>query len=225
MVKTIHWMEAMNKYFRIFVPVVIAILIGVSGGLVVNYYQMFKKVYVNVANNIEVNIYPDLGENDDQTYNYNPKTKPLFQLESSTTIKLKKGVYDFVVADESNIYENPISKVVIGDTTSNITVAPYYNDNKLGNLLIQYRPAIQQILESKYPNLTKLYKIDNDSLYENGEWYGADLVPLNPNIDELKVIMNFKNNIWVVAVEPQISISIPSNPTIPSDVIDSVDQL
>ncbi len=200
-----------------------AIVLGAVLGLVANYHNSFKKVYVKLGANLQLSIYKDLGG--DNTHNYNSHSQPLFRLKSSQTVKLKKGVYDLVVNDPAHQYENPITKVVIADNTNNITINPFLTDQKLSDLLTAQRSAIQQVLTSQYPSLTSFYTITPDRLYEHGDWYGAVLSPIGLQVDKLRVIMGYKNGRWVVIAKPQISIGIPSNLSIPSEIVDSVDQL
>jgi len=217
------WIQAVIRPNKKLVLVCLAIVIGVSLGLLSNYWHSFKNVQVILGSSVQLNIYPDLGG--DSAYSYSSSTQPLFKISSSGTIKLKKAVYDFVVSDPTHQYENPVTKVVVLSNTNRIDINPLYSDQKLAELLTANRPTIQQGLLSKYPGLSSFYTISVDRLYEHGDWYGAVLTPVAPQYDTLVVILGYEHGKWVVAAKPQISISIPSNPSIPSSVIDSVDQL
>ncbi|HEY5152563.1 MAG TPA: hypothetical protein VII55_01170 [Candidatus Saccharimonadales bacterium] len=198
-------------------------MIGVTFGLIVNYRGSFKQVSVKLGANLRLSIYKDLGG--DAPYNYNTHGSPLFDLSTNGTVKLKKGVYDFVVNDPSHQYENPITKVVVSDSTSSVTISPFFTDQKLRDLLGSERSTIQQTMLSQYPSLNSFYTIGTDQLYEYGNWYGAVLNPLDAQYDKLHIIMERQGGSWKVEAPPQISIGIPSNPFVPSDVVDSVDQL
>ena len=211
-----------NLYKKL-VWVGLGLVLGVSAGLVVNYHSSFKQVYVKFGSSFQLNIYKDLGG--DSTYNYNAQGRPLFTISSSQTVKLKKGVYDFLVNDPSHQYENPVTKVVVSDKTSSVTIDPSFTNQKLASLLAIKLPSIQQALLSQYPALPSFYTITPGQLYERGDWYGAVLSPINSQTDKLRVIMERRNGNWIVVAKPQISISIPSNPSIPSNIIDGVDQL
>lgn len=189
--------------------------------LLINYHNSFRKVYVNLGNNIHLSLYKDLGG---KTYNYSPG-RPLQSVNSDQTITLKTGVYDFVVSDPSHQFANPITKITVTHATNRVTINPFYSSQKLTALLATDRSAIQQALISQYPLIPTYYTINQENLYEYGNWYGAVLVPLSSQFDTVRVIMNNKNGNWTVAAIPQIIIGIPSNPSIPSDVIELVDQL
>jgi hypothetical protein len=201
----------------------VAVLIGIALGLITNYRHGFQKVYVKPVNGLQVSIYKDLGG--DNAYNYNSHNTPLFKLDSPQTIRLKKGVYDFAVSDPTHKFENPITKINIGSDTNNLTIDPLFTDQELTTLLSTKRSAIQQALLNNYPSLFSFYTITSAQLYKYGNWYGAVLSPNSSQFDTLRVIMTYKNGAWRIAANPQINISIPSNPSIPSDVIDAVDQL
>jgi hypothetical protein len=201
-----------------------AAIIGVIGGLVVNYEHSFQKVTVTVDAGLHAQIYKDLGG--DGAYNYKASSTPVASLSSSQTIKLRDGTYDAVVSDPSHEYENPVIKIVVTPGTNSASISPTYTTTKLAALLTNEQPAILQALNAKYPTLSGLYTVSNGQLYERGDWFGAELVPSNPSDDLLRVILHEEDGTWKVATDPpQISIGEPSNTDIPSDVIESVDQL
>jgi hypothetical protein len=223
MVNLTHWIIAVTSLAKKTVWLVVALVIGLVAGLVHDYHNTFKKVYVQLNPNLQLSIYKDLGGDD--AYAYNTQKPPLLSLDSSQTTKLKKSVYDFVVNDPTHQYENPIIKVVIDNNTNFVGIAPSYTTGKLAELLNSQRATIQRALLSWYPALPSFYTISTEHLYEQGDWYGAVLKPLNPANDQLKVILQNSGGRWKVAAKPQISIGIPSNQSIPPEVIDNLDQL
>jgi len=179
---------------------------------------------MQVPQGIEVSIYKDLGG--DGAYNYNQNRPLLVTVSSSQKVKLKTGIYDVVVSDPSNLYSNPVTKEIISYNTKTVTVHPSYNDQKLESLLPSVRPSILESLYKAYPHIPQNYTVINDHLYVLGDWYGSVLKPKNPSLDTLRIIMHKEGSAWKLAIkQPTISIGEPSNPTIPPDVIEKVDQL
>jgi hypothetical protein len=215
-----------NNRMFILICLIIAIALGVAGGVVVNNKNSYKNVSVSLGQNLQVGIYKDLSKSSNNSiYSYAGES-PVLTISSSQTVKLKMGVYDFVVNDPTHQYENPVTKTTVNNLTNSVSINPTYSSQKLATMLQAEQASIQQALIGYYPSLPLLYTISNDRLYGLGEWYGARLTPIDPDIDDsVVVIMQETNNKWSVAAAPQISIAIPSNPTIPSGVIDSVDQL
>jgi hypothetical protein len=209
-----------NNQARLVIAVLF-IFIGITIGEISNYAHSFKKVYVKLDQKVQVDVYKDtLG-----TASSSKSTpKSVAQLSTSGWLKLKKGTYDFIVNDPSHQYEAPITKTTVTDFSNSITIDPSFSSQKLGTLLVEERPAIQAALLAFYPTLNSSYRVSSDELFGSGNWYGASLSPISPGVDKVVLIMEQKNGVWSMAARPQISISIPSNSTIPSSIIDSVDQ-
>lgn len=200
------------------------VILGVVGGLAVNYQHSFRKVDVSIDPGLNVTIYKDLGG--DGAFNYNPNSKPIARLSASQTITIRDGTYDTVVSDPTHEYENPVVKFVVAPGTDSVAVSPSYTSSKLATLLANEQPAITQALQAEYPDFSQNYGIADEQLYEQGNWYGAVLTPSAPTSDALRVILQKQGGSWgVVTDPPQISIGEPSFPNIPTDVIESVDQL
>lgn len=203
----------------------VGVAIGVSLGLVSNYLNSFKVIYVKNLQGLQINVYKDRGAGaGNKVYNFDPN-KSLFSMRSSQSVKLKKGVYDFVVNDPVHQYDNTTTKLVVGKFTDSVTIDPGYNAQKLSELLQTEGPKARQALISSYPATPGTYTLTSEALYGHGEWYGAKLSPQATYLDTLYVIMHKSNGVWSVAARPQLSIGIPSNPSIPGDVIENVDQL
>jgi hypothetical protein len=202
---------------------VVAIVIGVGGGLVVNYEHSFQKVAITIDAGLHAKLYKDRGG--DGAYNYNANSKPITSLDSGRVVRLRDGIYDAVVDDPTHQYENPVIRVVVTPGTNSASISPTYTSTKLAALLTSGQPAIIQALTAKYPALPSLYTITNGQLYERGDWYSAVLTPDDPSNDILRVIMHEDGGSWKVITDPpQISIGEPANPGIPTDVIEGVDQ-
>jgi hypothetical protein len=200
-----------------------AIVVGVAGGLVANYQRSFHNVAITIDPGLQVAVYKDLGG--DGAYNYNANSTPLASLNGDQTIKLRDGIYDAVVSDPNHQYENPVIKVVVTAGTNSATISPTYTTARLAALLASQQAAITQALDAKYPSLPSLYTVSGQ-LYEHADWYGAVLEPNNPANDILRVILHKQGSTWAVVTDPpEISIGEPSNLSIPTDVIESVDQL
>ncbi len=202
----------------------LAIVVGVIGGGMVNQRRGFGQVEVHIDDGLTVAVYPDSGGNN--SYNYDPHQTPLFTLRAAEqTIKLKHGIYDFVLIGSVSQYENPVTKLVVNSSREGISISPTYTYGKLNNLLSDERSQIQQALYNAYPDLGGSYIVGGDQLFDKGEWYGAALQPIDPSNDRLHIIMKRSGDQWVVAAAPQINIAIPAYPNIPDNIIDTVDLL
>lgn len=205
----------MTNLYRRLVWVIVFIVIGVVAGIIHNYYAGFRHVLVVPAKGVRVSVYKEGGR----------KGVPLFRVTSSEEIKIRVGSYDFVARNPNYKYQNPVTKITITHQTKSISINPSFSKQRLASLMSNEKSATHAALLAKYPSLPNFYTITSDTLYKQGDWYGAVLQPNTLAFDRLKVIMQKKGGSWVLAAKPQISIGIPSNPSIPAGVIQGVDKL
>jgi hypothetical protein len=196
---------------------------GVFFGIYKNHQTSYNNVVVHLPKNVKASIYKDLGG--DGPFNYD-KNKPLIALQPSQSVKLKRGVYDVVINDPANQYTNPVIKKSVDYGTREISVELNYTDEKLNSLLPEVSSSAQAAIYAAHPSIKQGYIIAKEHLYGLGDWYGAELQPKDPAMDNLKVILRLDNSSWKMAIDdPTISIGQPSNPDIPFEVIKKVDQL
>jgi hypothetical protein len=209
-------------------PKVILLLLALGAGIALGVYKnhqtKLQEVTINFPQGVKVSIYNDSGG--DGAFNYNPNQKPLFTLESSQKIQTERGVYDFVIDNSNNDYDNPVTKQPIDYGTTEVILKPVYTETKLASLLPTIKPAALGGLYAAYPLIQQNYTISKDGLYGVGDWYGAVIAPKNPAMDTLRVILHKEGSSWKMAIkEPVISIGKPSNSNIPPAVIEQVDEL
>lgn len=210
-----------------FVAVTLLLLVSLGGGIALglhqNHRQLYRQLAVTLPVNIAASIYPDLGG--DGSYNYNAQSKPLFSFTGSSTVKLKNGTYDLVVADPAHNFSQTVFKETVDYTTLSIAPAITYTDEYLASLLPTLRSQIASSFFASDPSLQPNYHIGNDRLYMLGDWYGAVLQPGSGDLDTLRVILHKSNGQWQIAAQPSLSIGEPSHQDIPVAVIRSVDSL
>lgn len=204
--------------------VVVALVGGWIFGNLKNNQLSNVKVQVNVPSATKISVYKDLGG--DGPYSFDPSQPLASDLSYSQEVNLSPGTYDLVASDPNHVYVNDISQALVNATTSAISPHLSYTESKLQAMLPGVRAAAQAVLFKTYPTLETNYTVSKDGLFMLGDWYGAVLKPVSPNMDTLRVILESRNGSWTVAVrQPDISIGEPSNPKIPAAVVEAADQL
>lgn len=198
----------------------VAVMVGVTAGLVVSYRHRFHQVYIKINTGTNVSIYRATSGG-----HYDSNKTPLFNLSSSRRVRLKEGVYANVLSDPGHIYKNDVSFIRVDPYTRSVTINQNYSDQKLASLLPDARNQVKQVLDSKYPLSRSTYDISKDGLYQQGDWYGAVIVPRDPSQDTVRIILHETGGAWVVAADPNIMIGKPSHPDIPANVVEAVDEL
>lgn len=153
------------------------------------------------------------------------------EITATTTISLKQGSY--VVANKkNNDYEQQAETVTLDKKPAEITMKATYSNNKLADLLTANRSAVQQAVTTAIP-LAKNYKFGAEKLFQNGDWYGATLIP-NLSIeqervtyvDKYHVIAHKESGTWkVLTPVPSLILSQVAYPDIPFDVLSETNKL
>ncbi len=140
----------------------------------------------------------------------------LAETTTTTAIKVKAG--DYVVVFSGNGMQTEKKAY---DITENTTIASpqlAYSKERLAEELQSQQPAIQQAIAG-IPQL-KGYTTAFAGLYGQGDWYGAVMVPPNPQAqDILLLIMNRRNGTWYVVGEPSLTFYLPDHRDVPAQLI------
>ncbi len=152
-------------------------------------------------------------------------------------IRLYPGTY-IVKITGSPDYQDQYKSILVDKSTEITNPDLKYTDAKLSQLLVSEKTAIQNVVTPILPNTG--YQIDNETLLENGNWYGTRLKPsiwYNPVVaaryirptdgteDMLRVILKKDNGQWKLMAGPSIIFSIDDYPDIPQDVIRATNKL
>lgn len=201
---------------------VFVVLVIIGAWSVLAYYHSFQSVQLTTDSGQSLTIYKGAYEGDGHT------TGRLGEVVRTVTdsqpFKLKKGSYTVALADPKKQYGTTIFRLTVGDEPVKKTIHPDYSATTLATQLPVEEPAIQRVLQAKYPQIGKTFTLADGSLYGRGDWYGALLKPKDPATDIYRVVLQKKDNTWVLAVDqPEILISQIKYPNIPAAALNDVD--
>lgn len=152
---------------------------------------------------------------------------PVASLNTSGTIRLKPGRY-LVTPRGDNIITDEIY-IEIDQTTTEISVNPYFTEEYLSTAFDADLKAIQEAIYKKYPNTIKDFTLSTGKFYHFGDWYGATLYNTQPfgeiGIDTYGILLHKENSWWGVVGDPEIVFLRASYSTVPEDIIDDVNQM
>lgn len=90
-------------------------------------------------------------------------------------------------------------------------------------------PQITETLLSAYPKISTDYTIENASLYDKGQWFGAVLRYKgadNTNRDSLRVLLQKEKNTWKLrTTPPRILLSSKEYPDVPKDILIDINKV
>ena len=166
--------------------------------------------------------------------------KEIIKTTNTKDVRLRPGKYLFTYSGTSE-YQEKSEKITISSSIEIRTPSLSYTDQKLSQLLEAETATIQDAL---FKTIQKSdYSISSEKLYITGNWYGAQLKPINwydvyakttaggsipdgiDSKDILKVIMEKVDGKWEVITKPSLVFSIDDYPKIPESVIRAVDKL
>lgn len=201
----------MNRTRLFIILGAVVVIGGVIGIQVVSYFNSFAKVTLMPSNSATITIGPADSEGTMKTESASAN--------SEQTVRLKKGSY--AIKYSGNDYMDAFDNLNLTKATTVKTPNLVYKDAKLATLLQTERTSASQKALSAAPSG---YKIRNEKLYQTGNWYGAILVPVDPSVqDILLVVLEKKDNTWTVAVTPRITIFKEEFPAVPPAVISHVE--
>lgn len=145
-------------------------------------------------------------------------------ITSEQDIKVAKGWYK-ASADAFSFYSNFSKQFYVGDKKAEVEVSPAYSSEKLGEMLALEQPAIAAEISKKYPVLPQAYSIQQQKLYDRGEWFAARILSSDANSDSYSIVMQKDNNTWKVITDPpDIIISTSKYPVIPSYILQDINK-
>ena len=121
----------------------------------------------------------------------------------------------------------------IQQTSTPVKEQPRITPKPLSSTDLQVRlaseiPAIQVVITSSFPQLSQLYMIEKERLFEQGQWYGAILTYKgtdSDNRDTLRLILQKKGEKWIIrTTPPQIIVSSVTYPDIPKTILDTLNK-
>jgi hypothetical protein len=135
---------------------------------------------------------------------------------TKVTIRINPGTYQIVFS--GNGYASQTIHPSIQQSTTYTTPTLDYTTEHLGSLLVNDRTAIRNTI---IPGLNLSgYTITYESLYKQGQWYGAILTPPDVvNQDIVRLVAEYKDGKWQVVAGPDIYLYINKYPAIPQDVM------
>jgi len=202
--------------------ILLVIILLCTGGLVYQHYtNTFQTITISSKNSFTFRLYPAI---ESESGNYD-KSNPILTISRAGTYKVKKGLYIYVASGKDRDYAEISQQIRIGDTPATIPITLKYSSSKLSALLEIEYPKVLAALKEKYPSQMQLYNVEMAKLYENGEWCGIILTPKNnAAYDVLRAVLKKQNNAWrVVTDPPEIILSKPVYPSIPTDLLSDID--
>lgn len=200
-------------------PAFLALLVLVVGLYFINYINSHTKITVTLDQPASISFYSSTDP--EEGLNYNPSKKTT-DINSAGTFKIKKGNYVYVAKGQSNDYATQTKRIEVNNPTA-IYVKLDFSQTKLINLKAHEEPAIKNLLAQTFPQQMKSYSISNSKLYKRGEWYSALLTPSDTSTqDVFQIVFNKSNGSWhLVTDPPEIIISRPAYPEIPSEIFEN----
>lgn len=184
-----------------------------------SYQNSFQTVHITNKSDFVLTLYASKSSEESIDYN---KSVSYFSTSTPGKFRVKKDDYVYTVSSKDGAYQ-PFVKAVTVDTKPVSLAIPSlaYTDKKLDELLVVEEPSIKAVIQAKYPAQLSVYSVGNGKLYKNGQWYGAKLVPNDPNTyDTLRIILKKDRGTWhIMTTPPEIVISQPIYPNIPLDIL------
>lgn len=148
-------------------------------------------------------------------------------VDSSKSVKLQDGKYSYAV-NNTKYDSTPLKFEVAGKDTS-IEINPDYSKERLATLLQDELPKITPVITAAYGKILESYDIKPGLLYKKGEWYGTTIVehagPGGNYGDTYRIILRNIDGNWKIEASPSLVLTTHDNPTIPKDILTSVNDL
>lgn len=204
----------MKKYIIISIAIFSTLITSM---VVFQYLTSFKDIsFVIKQSGIEVDIYK---KTDSKTI--------IKKLTSDSKISLQKGDYYYTV--KAPMFDSTQYQFSVADINNNINVDPNYSDSYLASILLDEKPAIDNLIQTTYPTSINNYSFITEQLFQKGEWYGAVLrnsVYTQGGVsDPYRIILHKVNNVWTIIHYPEIVVTTSNNPNVPVDILNLVNNL
>lgn len=199
---------------------VLGLIVALIGGLYVwQYVASLHQVSVNITEGLRVNIYQVVE---------GVAQKSSSSATGSIKLSLQNGDY-CAKPNDPNYDQTPVCFEVSGKDVS-VVVNPNYSSNYLKSLLPVEINAINSIITKTYSAVIDNFNLKTGSLFGHGEWYGGTLTQktqyASDQGDVYRVLLKKTTaGTWVVVAYPQIVLSKYDYPTVPYNILDSVNRL
>ena len=215
----------MKKYRSLIILCVTVAVLALVGWQVVSYIHSFQKVTITYssADISGVKLYQAVVQNGSTRVT----GQSLRDITSSTTYKLKKGLY--ILRPSGEKIDTDDIPLTLGSSPVNKTLALDYSQEYLSTLQTTEQPQIEAALQASNSGIAPLYKINDATFYRRGEWAGVTLSYKGTDTlsrDTLRAILQHKDGAWqVVTNPPQITLSAKDYSLVPTDVISAVNAI
>ena len=123
-------------------------------------------------------------------------------------------------------YANGVYKIESNQT--DITIQPSLDRQELDKRFINKKNDVHTAIKNKYPNFDKVYRIESESLYYDGSWYGAVLHYIGDGIfnrDNTGLVLHETDSGWRVVTDPPLpSLNKPNLKDVPVDLINEINK-
>lgn len=190
--------------------VVIALVLG-------SYVNRFKQVSITTSVESQISIY---GGSADNEAGYD-KNKPIATIRGKLLLKkVKPGTYNYIIEPVDPAYETRVAPFDMKNTPRNISISIDYTKTRLSEIASAQRPAIEQLLSSKYGTLFDGYSVGDIQAFDDGSWIGVRINPALPTGDTYICIFKQVDKILKQVTDPPaLTIASPIYPQIPRDVV------
>lgn len=109
-----------------------------------------------------------------------------------------------------------------------VNIKAIHTPNYLSEQYEDQKDEILAVINSTYKSTIKNYDILSGQLFGEGDWFGAIIkrkIDSRDATDLYRIIMHKEDNKWVMVHYPEIVITKTSFPSVPSDVVEAVNNL
>lgn len=197
--------------------VLVSVVVGLS---IWQYIASLHQLKIANEDNLTFDIQHVSGEDDNNT-------DIIATISTSKIISIKNGKYCAVPTDKQ--YDQTPECVTINNSDVSLDLQPSYSDTKLESLLKTQLNTITKTISSKYGDILDNYIIKPGKLYNRGEYYATTLTEKTESEaeqgDVYRIILEKKNDTWTVLHYPELAVNKYDYPSIPRDILDSVNRL
>lgn len=206
----------MNKQVTIIIALIAAVIIAA----VASYILSLHKVDITLKEADMAGSILRYGEDNDDTVT-------VTTVDSSKSVKLQDGKYGYL--PNNTKYDSTPLKFDVASKDTSIEINPDYSKERLAILLQDELSNITPVITAAYGQVLESYDIKPGSLYKKGEWYGTTIVehaaPGGNYGDTYRVILRKVDGDWKIEASPSLVLTTHDNPTVPKDILTSVNNL
>lgn len=148
------------------------------------------------------------------------------EVEFNTDLKLDRGLYLAEYNQEG--FESQRREVNLDKEIVSVSFDYIIDQPTLELILEENTENIHIAMEQAYPGLFSNYTILEESVYSDGNWYGAILTSNDQESlsrDTVRMVMKNEAGTWKVAAKPYITISQDEYPDVPSNLLDEINRV